>query len=152
MPNPKISSPEFCPVARSVEVIGDRWSLLIVRDIMDGLHRFGDLQRSLNVARNILSDRLHKLIAAEILQTRAASDGTSYQEYILTDKGEQLFPIVVALRQWGEQYLFGENETHSVLIEKTTRQPVPLMIPISNEGTVLNTTSTEVLKVNPLSE
>ncbi|MCU4580763.1 helix-turn-helix transcriptional regulator [Acinetobacter gyllenbergii] len=152
MPNPKISSPEFCPVARSVEVIGDRWSLLIVRDIMDGLHRFGDLQRSLNVARNILSDRLHKLIAAGILQTRAASDGTSYQEYILTDKGEQLFPIVVALRQWGEQYLFGENETHSVLIEKTTRQPVPLMIPISNEGTVLNTTSTEVLKVNPLSE
>ncbi|OBY74824.1 winged helix-turn-helix transcriptional regulator [Acinetobacter gyllenbergii] len=149
MPNPEISSPEFCPVARSVEVIGDRWSLLIVRDIMDGLHRFGDLQRSLNVARNILSDRLHKLIAAGILQTRAASDGTSYQEYILTDKGEQLFPIVVALRQWGEQYLFGENETHSVLIEKTTRQPVPLMIPISNEGTVLSTASTEVLKVNP---
>ncbi|WP_278492260.1 winged helix-turn-helix transcriptional regulator [Acinetobacter gyllenbergii] len=152
MPNPKISSPEFCPVARSVEVIGDRWSLLIIRDVMDGLHRFGDLQRSLNVARNILSDRLHKLIAAGILQTRAASDGTSYQEYILTDKGEQLFPIVVALRQWGEQYLFGENETHSVLIEKTTRQPVPLMIPISNEGTVLSTASTEVLKVNPLSE
>ena len=152
MPNPKISSPEFCPVARSVEVIGDRWSLLIVRDIMDGLHRFGDLQRSLNVARNILSDRLHKLIAAEILQTRAASDGTSYQEYILTNKGKQLFPIVVALRQWGEQFLFENNEPHSILIEKTTRQPVPLMIPISNEGTVLNTASTEVLKVNPLSE
>ncbi|EPG38222.1 hypothetical protein F907_02194 [Acinetobacter colistiniresistens] len=152
MPNPKISSPEFCPVARSVEVIGDRWSLLIVRDIMDGLHRFGDLQRNLNVARNILSDRLHKLIAAEILQTRAASDGTSYQEYILTDKGKQLFPIVVALRQWGEQFLFDNNEPHSILIEKSTKQPVPLMTPISNEGIVLSTASTEVLKVNPLSE
>ncbi|MCH7295619.1 winged helix-turn-helix transcriptional regulator [Acinetobacter higginsii] len=140
---------EPCPVARCVDVIGDRWSLLIIRDVMDGIHRFGDLQRSLSVARNILSNRLHKLIDAEILEMRAASDGTAYQEYVLTDKGKQLFPIVVALRQWSEQYLFGKNEAHSVLIEKSTGKPVPLMIPTSNEGNLLSTSTTEVLKLNP---
>ncbi|MGA6137096.1 winged helix-turn-helix transcriptional regulator [Acinetobacter dispersus] len=145
----KISLDEPCPVARCVDVIGDRWSLLIIRDVMDGIHRFGDLQRSLSVARNILSNRLHKLIDAEILEMRAASDGTAYQEYILTEQGKQLFPIVVALRQWGEQYLFGENEAHSVLIEKSTGKPVPLMIPTSNEGNLLSTSTTEVLKINP---
>ncbi|EOR08951.1 hypothetical protein F896_01485 [Acinetobacter genomosp. 15BJ] len=145
----KTSLDEPCPVARCVDVIGDRWSLLIIRDVMDGIHRFGDLQRSLSVARNILSNRLHKLIDAEILEMRAASDGTAYQEYVLTDKGKQLFPIVVALRQWGEQYLFGKNEAHSVLIEKSTEKPVPLMIPTSNEGNLLSTSTTEVLKLNP---
>lgn len=144
----KTSLDEPCPVARCVDVIGDRWSLLIIRDVMDGIHRFGDLQRSLSVARNILSNRLHKLIDAEILEMRAASDGTAYQEYILTDQGKQLFPVIVALRQWGEQYLFGENEAHSVLIEKSTGKPVPLMIPTSNEGNLLSTSTTKVLKVN----
>lgn len=144
----KTSIDEPCPVARCVDVIGDRWSLLIIRDVMDGIHRFGDLQRSLSVARNILSNRLHKLIDAEILEMRAASDGTAYQEYILTDKGKQLFPIVVALRQWGEQYLFGNNEAHSVLIEKSTGKPVPLMTLSSSKGHILDADTTEVLKVN----
>jgi DNA-binding HxlR family transcriptional regulator len=86
---------------RCVDLIGDRWSLLIVRDAFDGMRRFGDFQRSLGVARNILSDRLKKLVDAGILAMQGASDGTAYQEYVLTTKGESLFPIVVALRQWG---------------------------------------------------
>ncbi|USA45356.1 helix-turn-helix transcriptional regulator [Acinetobacter sp. C26M] len=148
MPQDKISHYEPCPVARCVDVIGDRWSLLIVRDIMDGKHRFGDLQRSLNVARNILSNRLHKLIDAEILELQGASDGTAYQEYILTDQGKQLFPVIVALRQWGEQHLFGKQEPHSILIEKSTQKPVPLMRLTSSEGDSLDADTTEVLKVN----
>ncbi|WP_336042591.1 helix-turn-helix domain-containing protein [Acinetobacter dispersus] len=144
----KISLDEPCPVARCVDVIGDRWSLLIIRDVMDGIHRFGDLQRSLSVARNILSNRLHKLIDAEILELQGASDGTAYQEYILTDQGKQLFPVIVALRQWGEQHLFGKQEPHSVLIEKSTQKPVPLMRLTSSEGDSLDADTTEVLKVN----
>lgn len=145
----KISLDEPCPVARCVDVIGDRWSLLIIRDVMDGIHRFGDLQRSLSVARNILSNRLHKLIDAEILEMRAASDGTAYQEYILTDQGKQLFPVIVALRQWGEQHLFGKQEPHSILIEKSTQKPVPLMRLTSSEGDSLDADTTAVLKLNP---
>src|SRR5690606_34551490 len=122
-----------CPVARSVDLIGDRWSLLIVRDAFDGLSRFRDFQRSLGAARNILSDRLHKLVDAGILAMRPASDGSAYQEYVLTEKGESLFPLVVALRQWGEQHLYQAQEPHSVLVEKSTGKPVSLMHPRAHD-------------------
>src|SRR5688500_16509323 len=89
-----------CPVARAVDVVGDRWSLLIVRDVFDGICRFGALQRSLGLARNILTDRLRVLVAQGVLETRPASDGTAYHEYVLTEKGADLFVILVALRQW----------------------------------------------------
>ncbi|MFW2778936.1 winged helix-turn-helix transcriptional regulator, partial [Acinetobacter baumannii] len=101
MANSTLIKEEPCPVARCVNLIGDRWSLLIVRDAFDGMRRFGDFQRSLGVARNILSDRLKKLVEAGVLEMQDASDGTAYQEYVLTTKGESLFPVIVALRQWG---------------------------------------------------
>jgi DNA-binding HxlR family transcriptional regulator len=89
-----------------VDLIGDRWSLLIVRDAFDGVRRFGDFQNGLGVARSVLTQRLKGLVEAGILQVQPASDGTSYQEYVLTAKGEGLFPVVVALRQWAEQHAF----------------------------------------------
>ncbi len=92
MPTRKPMNDELCPVARSVELIGDRWSLLIVRDAFDGMRRFGDFQRSLGMARNILSDRLRKLVDAGILEMQDASDGTAYQEYVLTAKGRACSP------------------------------------------------------------
>lgn len=147
MPSRKPIEQEFCPVARSVDLIGDRWSLLIVRNAFDGMRRFGDLQRDLGVARNILADRLRKLVDAGILAMQGASDGTSYQEYVLTDKGESLFPIVVALRQWGEQHLFERGERHSLLIDRRTGKPVPLMAPAAQDGTALKAQDTDVQKV-----
>jgi len=147
MPRRKTTNDEPCPVARCVDVVGDRWSLLIVRDAFDGVRRFGDLQRSLGVARNILSDRLRKLVEAGILETQSASDGTAYQEYALTAKGESLFPVIVALRQWGERHLFERGERHSALIDKRTGKPIPLMTPTAKDGTVLAPAATEVRKV-----
>ena len=147
MPSRKPIEQEFCPVARSVDLIGDRWSLLIVRNAFDGMRRFGDFQRDLGVARNILADRLRKLVDAGILAMQGASDGTSDQEYVLTDKGESLFPIVVALRQWGEQHLFESGERHSLLIDRRTGKPVPLMAPAAQDGTALKAQDTEVQKV-----
>jgi DNA-binding HxlR family transcriptional regulator len=139
---------ESCPVARSVDIVGDRWSLLIVRDAFDGMRRFGDFQRGLGMARNILSDRLHRLVDAGILETRAASDGSAYQEYVLTAKGESLFTVVLALRQWGEAHLFARGERHSELIDKRTGKPVPLMTPKAGDGRGLQHASTEVRKVS----
>ena len=132
---------------RCVDLIGDRWSLLIVRDAFDGMRRFGDFQRSLGVARNILSDRLKKLVDADILAMQGASDGTAYQEYVLTTKGESLFPIVVALRQWGEQHLFEPGERHSLLVDNRTGKPVPFMALTAQDGTVLTAVGTRVKKV-----
>ncbi|ESL87087.1 hypothetical protein L420_04295 [Enterobacter hormaechei subsp. hoffmannii UCICRE 9] len=143
----KMVKEEYCPVARSVEAIGDRWSLLIVRNAFDGMTRFGDFQRSLGVARNILSDRLRKLVDADILRLQGASDGTAYQEYVLTDKGESLFPVVVALRQWGEQHLFSLGERHSLLVDRRTGKPVAFMVPAAQDGTALLHGDTEVQKV-----
>jgi len=136
-----------CPVARTVDVVGDRWSLLIVRDAFDGTRRFGDFQRSLGMARNILSDRLRKLVDAGILEMQDASDGTAYQEYVLTPQGESLFSVVVALRQWGEQHLFAPGERHSLLIDKRTGKPIPRMEPQAKNGDVLLPSTTEVRKV-----
>ncbi|KRB64170.1 winged helix-turn-helix transcriptional regulator [Noviherbaspirillum sp. Root189] len=137
-----------CPVARSLDVIGDRWSLLVVRDAFDGVRRFSDFQRSLGVARNILSDRLRRLVEAEILAIQPASNGSAYQEYVLTPQGEALFPVVVALRQWGERHLFAEDELHSELVEKRTGKPLHFMTPQAIDGYDVSPKDTEVRKLS----
>jgi DNA-binding HxlR family transcriptional regulator len=89
-----------CPVARSVEAVGDWWSLLIVRDALAGRKRFGEFQKSLGVAKNILTVRLKKLVAEGVMEQVPASDGSLYQEYVLTEKGRGLLPVIVALGEW----------------------------------------------------
>ena len=89
-----------CPVARSVGAVGDWWSLLIVRDAFAGKKRFGEFQKSLGVAKNILTVRLKKLVADGVMELVPASDGSAYQEYALTEKGRGLFLVIAALGQW----------------------------------------------------
>lgn len=137
-----------CPVARSVDVIGDHWSLLVVRDAFDGVRRFSDFQRSLGVARNILSDRLRRLTDAGILRMQPASNGGAHHEYVLTQQGEALFPVVVALRQWGERHLFATGEPHSELVETSTGKPLHFMAPRGADERVLSPGETEVRKVS----
>lgn len=137
-----------CPVARSVDLIGERWALLILRDAFDGVRRFGDFQRSLGMARNILADRLRLLVEAQILALRPAADGSAYQEYALTEKGEQLFPLLLALRQWGERHLFAPGEAHSRLLDRRTGKPVPAMLPRDGAGRALKPRQTVVRKVD----
>ena len=137
-----------CPVARSVDLIGDRWSLLIVRDAFDGMRRFSDFQRSLGVARNILSDRLKKLVDAGVLETEAAAEGSAYQAYVLTPRGQSLLPVVLALRQWGESNLFKPGEAHSLLLDKATGQPVPPLRVLDAQGHELRPAQTWVRKLD----
>jgi DNA-binding HxlR family transcriptional regulator len=90
-----------CPVARSLEVVGDAWSMLIVREAFIGKRRFGEFEKSLGVAKNILTVRLRKLVALDVLEQVPAADGSAYREYVLTEKGRGLVLVLVALRQWG---------------------------------------------------
>jgi DNA-binding HxlR family transcriptional regulator len=138
---------EPCPVARASAVMGDRWALLVVRDAFDGIRRFGDFQRSLGVARNILSDRLRLLVEEEILTLQPASDGSAYQEYVLTPKGQSLFPVVVALRQWGERHLFAPGEAHSVLIDLRSGAPLAPLEACAADGRTVLPADTRVRKV-----
>jgi DNA-binding HxlR family transcriptional regulator len=136
-----------CPVARAVDLVGDRWSMLIVRDALDGIRRFGDFQRNLGVARNILSDRLSALVDDGLLAIQPASDGSAYQEYVLTAKGESLFPAMVALRQWGERHLFAPGEAHSELIETASGKRVAAMQPRDHDGKILKPSHAVVKKL-----
>jgi DNA-binding HxlR family transcriptional regulator len=145
----KLNKTTTCPVARVVDVIGDRWSLMIIRDAFDGVRRFGAFQKSLGAARNILAARLRRLVEEGILQTVPASDGTSYLEYVLTPKGLDLFKVLVGLRQWGEDHLYRDGEWHSLLVEQTSGQPVPKLTLHDADGRPLAPDQTRVQKEPP---
>lgn len=122
-----------CPVARTLEAIGDRWSLMIIRDAFDDIRRFSEFQKSLGVAKNILASRLKTLVEVGVFDIRPASDGSAYKEYVLTEKGREIFPVVISLRQWGERFLFKPQETRSVLIDNESGQPLmPIDVRSSN--------------------
>ena len=93
-----------CSVAKALEVIGERWSLLIVRAVMHGNRRFGEIQESLGIARNVLSARLQRLVDEEILERRAYQESPPRYEYFLTEKGLALWPALIALLNWGDRY------------------------------------------------
>ena len=93
-----------CSVAKALEVIGERWSLLIVRSVMHGNRRFGEMQESLGIARNVLSARLQRLVDEEILERRAYQESPPRYEYFLTQKGLDLWPALIALLNWGDRY------------------------------------------------
>ena len=101
---PKIYG-QRCPVAKTLEVVGDRWTLLVVRDLLGGARRFRDLQAGLpGLAPNILSERLKLMEEHGLVSRRFYSDHPPRAEYLLTDKGRALAPVVRALRDWGERH------------------------------------------------
>src|SRR5437870_13889387 len=111
-----------CSIARALEVVGERWTLLIVRDVCVGLRRFDQLQESLGIARIVLTDRLNRLVEEGILERVRYSERPERFEYRLTPKGRELNVALTALRQWGDTYL-GEKPPR-VLRRKADKKPV----------------------------
>ena len=134
----------LCGVARPLDAIGDWWSLLIVRDAFDGLRRFGEFQKNLGLAKNILSARLRNLVSHGIMDLVPASDGGPHHEYVLTEKGRGLFLVLVALRQWGEDFFFEPDEAHVLLVDKKTALPVRRLELRAQDGRVLGAQDTFV--------
>ena len=93
-----------CSVAQCLEVVGEWWSMLIVRDAFLGITRFDDFQRRLGISRNVLNQRLSKLVDADVLTKVAYSEHPPRYDYRLTDKGRDLWPVLTAMRQWGDTY------------------------------------------------
>ncbi|NQD76477.1 helix-turn-helix domain-containing protein [Pseudomonas sp. CM27] len=127
-----------CPVARALEVLGDRWALMILRDAFDGLRRFSEFQKNLGLAKNILATRLKLLVESGLLEMQPASDGSAYKEYVLTGKGRSVFPVVVSLRQWGEKFLFEAGEVRSELVEAASGHGLETLQVRGQDGRVLN--------------
>jgi DNA-binding HxlR family transcriptional regulator len=94
-----------CSVARALEIVGERWSLLIVRDVMLGYRRFDEIQERLGVARNVLAARLERLTEEGVLEKERYQERPARYEYHLTEKGRDLWPVLVGLLSWGDRYL-----------------------------------------------
>jgi DNA-binding HxlR family transcriptional regulator len=95
---------QVCSIAATLEVVGERWSLLIVRDVLLGLRRFDEIQASLGIARNVLQTRLTRLLEHGVLEKRLYQERPARYEYRLTEKGLDLWPAIVALMNWGDRY------------------------------------------------
>ena len=119
-----------CPVAESLDLFGDRWSMLIIRDVMNGVRRFDDLVARLGISRATLADRLRRLTAAGILVTAEYDSGRGRTriEYRMSPRGWDLRHVLIALREWGDRHVLGEGNEPLRLVDRTTGHGVRLQL------------------------
>ena len=117
-----------CSIAQALEVVGEWWTLLIIRDAFLGITRFEEFQERLGVARNVLTTRLDKLVDEGVLEKRCYDEGRGRYDYLLTRKGRALWPVLTTLRQWGDQHLIGKGREPMVMHHRSCgRQSTAVM-------------------------
>ena len=126
-----------CGIARSLEIVGDWWSLLIIRNAFHGAARFGEFQKSLGLAKNILSARLKKLVENGIFSVEPDESSPSITRYVLTERGEKLYLVLIALWQWGEENCFKPGELKHVMVDARNRKPLDRLQIKAKDGRVL---------------
>lgn len=125
----------FCPVTKAMRALGDKWTLLIMRECFWGFRRFDDFQNNLNISKSVLTKKLNQLIEQELLEKRSykvAGQRTRY-EYTFTQKGKDLTKIILSFLDWGNKYLVEEGETTIKVVDKTTKNDVHIDI-LDNSG------------------
>ncbi|MDQ8758012.1 helix-turn-helix domain-containing protein [Sphingosinicella sp. LHD-64] len=122
-----------CSIAAALESVGERWSFLILRGAFNGLHHFEEFQSTLGIARNILSNRLTRLVERGILAREPDPADRRKIAYMLTEKGRDLLPVLISLRQWGEKWV-SEQPSNPVLVDRQTRRPIALMTVRAADG------------------
>ncbi len=123
-----------CGIARSLDVLGDWWTLLIVRDAFLGATRFSDFQQHLGIARNILTQRLRNLVEHGILERVNVGQAGERYEYKLSVKGESLLPVLTTLREWGDEWVFGEGQEPLLMCDRETGERVPKTVVRNTSG------------------
>ena len=123
-----------CGIAQALEALGDWWTLLIVRDAFFGARRFGDFQKSLGIAKNILSDRLQRLVEHEIFRQVDVGESGPRFEYQLTQKGEALLPLLTVLREWSDEWVFGRGHEPVIVRDRRTNRRLPKLRVTDAEG------------------
>ena len=126
-----------CALPAALEAMGERWSFLILRAAFNGLHHFEEFQSTLGIARNILANRLGRLVDHGILSREAMAEDRRKVEYRLTQKGVELLPAMLVLRQWGEKWESGVPST-PILVDLRDQQPIRKVDILSHDGRVLN--------------
>src|SRR3569623_1585744 len=122
-----------CSIAAALEMVGERWSFLILRATFNGLQHFEEFQSTLGIARNILSNRLGRLVENGILRRDPDPTDRRRVAYRLTDKGLDLLPVLLSLRQWGERWI-STAPSNPVLVDKATRRPIAPMAERDADG------------------
>ena len=125
-----------CPIPAAVELVGEKWAFLILRGALNGLQHFEEFQAGLGIARNILSDRLSRLVSGGILQRTPDPSDKRRVTYSLTEKGEGLLPVVLAMRQWGEEWGYGKMQV--VLADRRDGKPVRKICVLAHDGRELD--------------
>lgn len=110
---------ERCSIAATLEVVGDPWTLLILRDAFNGVKRFEQWQERLGVARNVLAARLKSLVIHGVMEARRYSERPPRQEYVLTAKGRALSPVLLTMTEWGDQHVYGVGKGPVHFVHKT---------------------------------
>ena len=121
-----------CPLPAAVELIGEKWAFLILRGAFNGLQHFEEFQAGLGIARNILSDRLGKMVAGGVLERSPDPSDRRKVIYSLTAKGEGLLPVMLAMRQWGEEWGYGKMRL--VLADRRDGQPIRKICVQAHDG------------------
>ena len=121
-------------IAQVLELIGEGWSMLIIREAYLGTRRFEVFQNQLGIARNILTARLIKLCQNQIIERIPIKPGAKRREYLFTNKGKELMPLLVLLTQWGDKWVFGENAEPVTFLDKENREPIDQIKVFSARG------------------
>lgn len=123
---------EACPVARGLSVIGDRWTMLVLRDCFMGIRRFERIQERLSITRHVLADRLRKLEAAGVLQRKPYQERPVRHEYWLTERGKALYPVLVSLIEWANEHVPPPGGSAVTLVSRKTGEPI---VPVLMDAT-----------------
>ena len=113
-----------CPVARSLDQIGDWWTLLIVREVLYGLHQFNEIRASLGISRAVLSERLKELTQNDIVERRSDTQDKRAAQYHLTEKGRDLWPVIIAMLDWSNKHVVGETEDIVYPLNPDSNKPI----------------------------
>jgi DNA-binding HxlR family transcriptional regulator len=123
-----------CSIARTLDVVGERWTLLVLRDAFNGVRRFEDFAIRLPIARNVLTTRLRRLVAHGILSRERYQERPVRYEYRLTAKGQDLYPVLIGLLRWGDRYLAGEAGPPLEVVHRACGHPVAAAVICSGCG------------------
>ena len=124
----ELERPETCSIARAMEILGERWTFLILREAFYGVRRFSDMQRNLGIARNILSVRLQTLTRAGILERRRYQEEPERFEYRLTTAGRDLYPAIITIMRWGDEHLIEDDAPPVALVHSCGHVADPVVV------------------------
>jgi DNA-binding HxlR family transcriptional regulator len=126
-----------CSAARALDILGDKWTMLVIRDAFYGVSTFSEFRDRLGIARNVLTDRLEHLVRHDILERKPVRPGVDRHTYRLTERGKALFPVLIALVQWGDKWLFGSAGEPVQILDREARAPVQPVGVLARDGRYL---------------